>query len=347
MKKILAILCSLTMVLSIAGCTSNVSPASSEAPAASSEAANANSAPSAEPANTEDMTFTFVLPMAPNEIWVVAKEGFEDACKEFGVNADIVMPSTPNDINQMNNLIETAIVQGSDGVVTQPVNPEGMAPAFAKLVEKGIPLALVNSDAPDSGRIVSIGTGGDLGRVAGEYIVEKMGDQEIRYAMALWALEAGLAIDIHQNYQNALASAKGGANEVVLLETKSDQLHITSEYQNAFATYPDINVAINVCGFGAAGAAKAAEEAGIGSDKLFIMGIDDIQETMDGIRSGRIQATMSQNFYRMGYEAARYLYEFKTEGKQPENAVVDSGTMVVTMDNIETYKQDMRDPSAW
>jgi ribose transport system substrate-binding protein len=293
------------------------------------------------------LSFTFVLPMVPNEIWVVAKEGFEDACKTLGVNPVVVMPSTPNDINQMNNLIETAIAEGTNGLVTQPVNPEGMTPAFDKLTAANIPFALVNSDAPKSGRLVSVGTGGELGRVAGEYIIQKMGNQELRYAMALWALEAGLAIDIHKNYTDTLAKAPGGAREVVLLETRSDQLHITSEYQNAFATYPNVNLSINVCGFGAAGAARAATEAGLSSDKLFIMGSDDIQETLDGVRSGRIQATMSQNFYRMGYEAARYLYQFVTDGSRPPKDVVDSGTMVVDNDNITTYLQDMRNPNAW
>ncbi|MDR2375795.1 MAG: substrate-binding domain-containing protein [Treponema sp.] len=295
----------------------------------------------------KQLSFTFVLPMVPNEIWVVAKEGFEDRCKELGVKPVVVMPSTPNDINQMNNLMETAIVEGTDGLVTQPVNPEGMTPAFNKLVAAKIPFALVNSDAPASGRLVSVGTGGDLGRVAGEYIVKKMGSQELRYITALWALEASLAIAIHDNYTRALAKASGGAREVVLLETRSDQLHITSEYQNAFATYPNANVSINVCGFGAAGAAKAATEAGIGPDKLFIMGIDDIQETMDGIKSGRIQATMSQNFYRMGWEAANHLYEFVTNGTKPAKDVIDSGTLVVDKDNINSYKQDMRNPGAW
>ena len=295
----------------------------------------------------EELSFTFVLPMVPNEIWVVAKEGFEDACAKYGVTPVVVMPQTPNDANQMNMLIETAIAEGSDGVMTQAVNPAGMAPAFQKLMDAGIPLSLVSSDAPDSGRIAIVGTGGELGRVAGEYIVEAMGDQEVRYITALWALEAGLAIAIHENYVEALGKAPGGATELTILETKSDQLHITSEYQNAFATYPEANVAINVCGFGAAGAAKAAEEAGIGPGQIFIMGVDDIQETLDQIRAGRIQATMTQNFYRMGYEAARYLYEYVTEGAIPENDVVDAGTMVVNMDNIETYMVDMRDPNAW
>jgi PIN domain nuclease of toxin-antitoxin system len=160
---------------------------------------------------SKQLAFTFVLPMVPNEIWVVAKEGFETRCKELGIKAIVVMPSTPNDVNQMNNLMETAIAEGVNGVVTQPVNPEGMAPAFAKLNQAGIPFALVNSDAPKSGRIVSVGTGGSVGRIAGDYIIKKMGNKPIRYITALWALEAGLAIDIHNNYTATFAKAPGGA----------------------------------------------------------------------------------------------------------------------------------------
>ncbi|MCL2128495.1 MAG: substrate-binding domain-containing protein [Treponema sp.] len=295
----------------------------------------------------KQLSFTFVLPMVPNEIWVVAKDGFEDACNKYGVKPVVVMPSSPNDINQMNNLMETAIIQKTDGLLTQAVNPEGMMPAFRKLDDAKIPYALVSSDAPDSKRIVKVGTGGELGRIAAEYIVQKMGNQEIRYITALWALEAGLAIDIHTNYQNAFAKAPGGSKELTVLETRSDQLYITNGYQNAFATYPDANACVNVCGFGGAGAARAATEAGIGPERLFIMAIDDIQETMDGIRSGRIQATMTQNFYRMGYEATEHLYNYVTNGTRPPKDNIDSSTMVVDMTNITTYMQDMRNPAAW
>jgi ribose transport system substrate-binding protein len=296
---------------------------------------------------SQQLSFTFVLPMVPNEIWVVAKDGFEDACKKLGVKPVVVMPSSPNDINQMNNLMETAIIQKTNGLLTQAVNPEGMMPAFRKLDDAKIPYALVSSDAPGSKRIVKVGTGGELGRIAAEYIIKKMGNQEIRYITALWALEAGLAIDIHNNYKNAFAKAPGGARELTLLETRSDQLYITNGYQNAFATYPNTNVVVNVCGFGGVGAARAATEAGIGPDKLFIMGIDDIKETLDGIRSGRIQASMTQNFYRMAYEATEHLYNYVTKGVKPPKDDIDSGSMVIDMSTINSYNQDMRNPSAW
>ena len=82
---------------------------------------------------------TALLPQAANEIWGVAKEGFEDACKAYGIEAAVVAPMKPNDINEMNALVETAIAEGVDGVITQAVNPQGQAPAFDKLDAAGIP----------------------------------------------------------------------------------------------------------------------------------------------------------------------------------------------------------------
>lgn len=294
--------------------------------------------------DAKKLRLTFVLPQAANEIWGVAKEGFEDACKVYGIEAIVVAPMKPNDINEMNALVETAIAEGVDGVITQAVNPQGQAPAFDKLDAAKIPYCLVNSDAPDSKRLGFIGTGADLGRVAGKAIVDAMGGKEIKVETALWAPSAVLAIAIKEAYYEEFAKNAGGYKEIGVIDTQSDQLKTTSDYQNAFATNPDINVSINVCGFGAAAAAKAAKEANM---DVLIMGIDDIQETLDGIKEGTIFATMTQNFYRMGYEPVMWLNDFCLNGKAPASVVNDSGTLVVTKENIETYSTDMRDPTKW
>ena len=252
----------------------------------------------------------------------------------------------PNDISQMNSLVEIAVAEGVDGVITQAVNAQGQAPAFAKLDEAGIPFALVNSDASDSNRLGFIGTGSELGRIAGEEIVKAMNGEQIRVATALFSIEAEVAISIHEAYLKAFETGAGGYEEKLIIDTRSDQLHVTEAYQNAFSTYPDINVCINVCGFGAPAAAKAVKEAGL-VGKVLIMGIDDTAETLDGIRDGVIYATMTQNFFRMGYEPVTWINDFQTSGKKPANIVNDSGTMVVTMDNIESYSEDMKDPTKW
>lgn len=343
MKKLITIVLCLTLALAaFVGCAPAAPAPAENAPAENAPAENAPAENA--PAEGETLNFTFVLPMVANEIWGVAVEGFEAACQAEGIKATVVAPSKPNDINEMNALIETAIADGADGVITQAVNPEGQAPAFAKLDEAKIPYCLVNSDAANSNRLAFIGTGAELGRIAGEAIVSAMDGKEINVATALWAPSASLAIAIKEAYYGAFDKNTAGYKEALIIDTQSDQLKTTADYINAFTTNPEINVAINVCGFGAPAAAQAAKE--LGKDVL-IMGIDDVQETLDGIKNGAIFATMTQNFFRMGYEPVVWMKNFVTKGEKPANVVNDSGTLVVTKENIETYAQDMKDPTKW
>jgi hypothetical protein len=49
----------------------------------------------------------------------------------------------------------------------------------------------------------------------------------------------------------------------------------------------------------------------------------------------------------MAYQATTILYDYVTTGKKPARDDIDSGSMVIDMDTINTYMQDMRNPAAW
>ena len=93
----------------------------------------------------------------------------------------------------------------------------------------------------------------------------------------------------------------------------------------------------------AAGAAKVVEEKGL--KDIFIMGIDDGVETLAYIESGTVKATLTQNFYRMGYQPVQWILDKINDGKEPAELLNDSGTMVVDQNNIENYGEDMRKPA--
>lgn len=352
MKKLMVITSILlALVLALAGCApaaDNAETATDNAESAADNAENpASEAATEESGSVEQLSFTLVLPMGANEVWNACAEGFEEACKSIGAEAVVVSPSKPNDVNEMNALVETAIASQTDGVITQAVNPEGQAPVFAKLDEAGIPYCLVNSDAVESNRLAFIGTGDELGIVGGKAIVEAMEGEEIVFATALFNTTAPIAISLHEAYLSELEKNEGGFSEAVIIDTKSDQLTSVQEWTNALMTYPKINAGMNICGFGGLGAARAMKELGYEPGEIIMIAIDDVPETMDGIREGYLYGTMTQNFFRMGYEPVIWMQDFIKEDKTPEQVVNDSGTMLVTMDNIDTYKEDMRDPSKW
>ena len=144
-----------------------------------------------------------------------------------------------------------------------------------------------------------------------------------------------------------LKDAPGGFEEVVVIDTKSDQMTSVTEWNNALMTYPEVNAGMNICGFGGLGAVQAQRELGYEPGEKIIIGIDFTAETLDGIRSGYLAGTMTQNFYRMGYEPVLWMRDFIKDGTRPENVVNDSGTTLVTMENIDTFEDEMRNPEMW
>lgn len=291
--------------------------------------------------------YTLVLPMGSNDIWNDCADGFRDACAKVGAEAVVLSPGHANDANEMNALVESAIADGTAGLVTQGVNPEGQAAAFKMLDEASIPYCLVNSDAVDSNRLAFIGTGDMLGTVGGQAILEAIGDEKVVFATALFNLSAPIAISLHNAYLDVLKNAPGGFEEVVVIDTKSDQMTSVTEWTNALMTYPEVNAGMNICGYGGLGAAQALKELGYAPGDVKIMAIDFTAETLQGIRDGYLYGTMTQNFYRMGYEPVLWMEGFLNDGAKPELIVNDSGTTLVTMSNIETFMDEMRDPSKW
>lgn len=295
----------------------------------------------------ESRKFTLVLPMGSNDIWNDCADGFKDACALYGIEAVVLSPGTPNDANEMNSLVEAAIADGTDGLVTQGVNPEGQASAFKMLDDAKIPYSLVNSDAVNSNRLAFIGTGDMLGTVGGQAILDAIGDKPVVFATALFNLTAPIAISLHNAYLEVLKKAPGGFKEVIVIDTESDQMTSVTEWTNALMTYPEVNAGMNICGYGGLGAVQAMKELGHAPGDIKMMGIDFTAETLQGIRDGYLYGTMTQNFYRMGYEPVVWMNNFLNDGSKPAQVINDSGTTLVTMKNIDTFMEEMRDPTKW
>jgi ABC-type sugar transport system substrate-binding protein len=289
--------------------------------------------------------FVFVTPLIAHPVWLVAKEGFEAAAKDYNFRGDWVGPSVI-DADEMIKQIEVAIAEKADGVITQGINPEAMVPVLKKADAEGVPVVVVNSDIPDAPRLAYLGTEPmNLGTLGAEAIVKKLNGKPPKVAFMVSVLDYKIGQDIVAGYRSVF-SRQSGYEEKTIVESKADMLTGVSKWQDVFNTYPDINVAVCVSGEAGASCAKVVTEMGL-KDRIIIMAIDDIDETMDRIREGVIYGTMTQNFFRKGYQASQWLLDYIDSGKKPANLLNDSGTMLVTKDNIDTYKVDMTKPETW
>lgn len=140
MKKALAIILTLAMVIALCACGG--SPAPSQAPAASEAPAEAPSeAPSEQPADepeaaadfyTDDISvdgisvegkkIVYIAPSLDIEYWQWVEDGVRQACEEYGVSIEVYV-SNNSAADQAENG-ETAVIQGFDAVVLSPVSSD-------------------------------------------------------------------------------------------------------------------------------------------------------------------------------------------------------------------------------
>lgn len=297
---------------------------------------------SQEKGQDEKLNIVFVTPLVAHPVWDVSRAGFEDALAAFGVDGQYVGPQGI-DPAEMVNLIEIAMVSGADGIITMPIAPTAMRPVFRKAAEKGIPIVFVGAEDPESTSLAFIGTNeANMGAMGAKAIKEKFaaeGNPPLRAIIMMSTFDASFAIKARDGYLEAMKDYPDF--EVVLVEQcNSDMVIAMDKLHQAFQAYPEINLVIGVAGEVGPAAAKVVKE--LGRDDITIIAVDDVEETMDFVKDGTIYGTMAQNFYKMGYLGVELLVDYIKEGKKPANASIDSGSIFVTINNMDTYSEMLK-----
>ena len=283
----------------------------------------------------KQLHFVYVSPLLAHPVWLIAKDGFEKACGELGVTGDWVGPQGISP-EEMAKLVETAVAMKADAVITQGLVP---ADPVQAAIDAGVAVLVVDSAIDLTGELAYLGK--DLNvqaKVIYDDVVAQYGmNATVNASIQVAALNYKVAVDAIEAIKKAFSQYPGKFNIVNITESKSDRMKATTEWENSLKAYPEINVAINLAAEAGPAAATVAREMGI-KDKVLIYAVDDLDETLDLIRSGGIDGTVVTSFFNYGYQAAYWLYQNITEGKKPESTVNDAGTIMVNQSNIDSYK---------
>ena len=335
MKKLIAMLLVLSMLFALTACGSSNTNAPAEKPA-DSAANNAGTADNTGQAAAEEkLHFVYVSPLLSHPIWLIAKNGFEAACQELGVQGDWVGPQGLSS-EEMAQLVDTAVAQGADGIISQSICP---VTPLQNAVNEGIAVLLVDGDLDDlDGRLAYLGK--DLTKQA-ELMYQEVAKvipagEKITMSIQCADLNAQFYVDQNNEVEKAFSKHPGGFELVNTTLSKSDKATGTNEWLNTFNTYPEVNVCINLAAEAASACVTAADELGI-TENLVIIGVDDTDENLALLREGKILCTSVVSFWNYGYQAAYWLYQNITEGRVPEQIKNDGGTMMVNRENVDTY----------
>ena len=262
-----------------------------------------------------------------NEFAPFMKAGVQRAATSDKVNAQFIGPVGADADGQISE-IET-LMGKMDGLAISSVSTDALAPLIDKVIAAGIPVVTFNTDNPESKRLAFAGQ--DLvqsGREAGKLMAKVLGGKG-KVMITTIDAAAQWSLDREKGAREAL-KAEPGIEVVSTLNTGTDPQKIYSAIENAMLANPSISgvLSLECCSTPAAGTWVERNKA---ADKVKVVGFDLLDQTVQLVQSGDVQATIDQAPEKQGFAAVDLLVQV-LKGQTIET--LETGVGVYTKENI-------------
>jgi simple sugar transport system substrate-binding protein len=309
MKKLIALLLAVAMVLCLVACASkttetsaastSTSAAASTSTAASASAASSSAASTSASASTsaassaaaQDWEIVVVPKDSSNPWFVRMNTGVEDYAKQTGLNC-YQKGTDEIDATKQAQLVEDLIAQGVDALCVVPVDIESMDATLAKAKEAGIVVithegsALTNVDYD-----IEAFSNAGYGQFIMDNLADAMGQEGVYTTMVAdltngshneWA-DAGVA------YQKTAYPKMTLLEEMPRVESHDNGDTAYNVAKELFKTYPDLKGIMGTSSFDAPGVARAIEELGL-VGKAFTSGTGMPADNAELLKSGVVKS---------------------------------------------------------
>lgn len=337
MKKLVALILALIMVLTLVACGSKATPETTAAPADSEAAAPAEN----------KIVFGISMPQLDNDGFKANMVGIQQFADEHGI--ELVVNDAKNTADTQMQNIEDLITRGVDAIVMCPVDSGAAAAAVQKAVDAKIPVVSFDRNVVGdvlSGLAESNNTA--HGAAAADLLLEQaeaagmtVADLVVLELQGTQSTTAGL--ERHEGF--AKRSEELGINIAASLpaDFKNDVAY--NCVLDAFSANPDINAIYipsdNACYSGTESALQqlgklvpAGEEG-----HIMIVSVDGGPLALDGVRKGYVDAIAAQSKLVMSEEAMNLALQI-VNGETVEETLIRINPTKVTSENVD-------DPSLW
>ena len=144
-KKLLALLLSTAMVLSLVACGGTEEAPATDAPATEDAATD-----DAAEAPAEDLHFEVIVKSFQSTYWQAAVTGINQACEELGVTANSNGPATESDIADQVNMLDAAIEANPNGIGLAACDTTSVLASLQTALDKGIPVVCFDTGVPEA-----------------------------------------------------------------------------------------------------------------------------------------------------------------------------------------------------
>jgi ribose transport system substrate-binding protein len=330
MKKMKFLAFGLLFILSFALITACGNP--------TSEKTSSNNKSDTKSADKADKDIKIVLvPKVAVPFFDDCNTGGKVAADKLGVKYEWVVPQNTQGSTQV-KIIEDLIAKHVDGIGISINEAKSVEKVIQQAMDAGIKVLTYDSDSPNSGRTMYIGT---VNEAAGATMADAMAkaiDGKGEVAIVTGQLGA-------QNLNDRITGIKKALEkypEIKIIDTQGtedDLAKAVSVTEGIFRAHPNVKGIFGVSQVGGPGVAKTMQEKEFSQlkGKVKVFAFDDLKDTIKGVEDGYIDGIMVQRPITMGKLAVEHLYaQIKGKESIPQSDF-DTGVTIVNKDNLGSY----------
>jgi ribose transport system substrate-binding protein len=298
------------------------------------------------PYHEQEERYVFVASNVNLPYWQEAQAGLTDAAKQLGVKSELTGPEKFDPQEQL-RAFQKVVESKPAGIMISVTRPELFQDAINAAIAQGIPVITVDSDAPNSKRVMFVGT--DNFRAGGESAKRMADILKGQGQVVVITIPGQLNVDERLRGVNETLKKYPGIKIVQAIDDKGDPRVANDNIAALLKAKAKIDGIISLEASGGSGAAEALHRLDV---RIPIVGFDKDPETLDWIDRDGITATVTQKPYVMAYYALKFaddlhhnaVHDFKdwrTAPAPPMPTFVDTGTAVVDKNNAKVFREEL------
>jgi ribose transport system substrate-binding protein len=278
--------------------------------------------------------------------WQSAHEGFTRAAAEYGVTEEMRGPDNFTPAIEVDEF-RAAVARKPAGILVSVADPKLMSPEINKAIAAGIPVITIDSDAPDSQRLFFIGTNNlDAGRLGGQRVAAELNGKG---NVVFFTMPGQPNLEERLKGYKDIFAGYPGIKIVEVFDMKGESGTAMDKAQEYLALTGPSKINAFVCLEASAGKDVGEAFKRNKPQGAMLMAMDVDQATLQLVKDGTIQATISQKPYTMallGLKALDDIYhyplkplarDYASDAMSPIPAFVDTGVSLVDKSNVDKF----------
>jgi ribose transport system substrate-binding protein len=268
----------------------------------------------------------FVGQRLDTEYWKIIESGAKEGFRDFDIEGEVLAPDSVYPISNQPNLLKTVLKQHPDALIVTPTVPADTIPVLEEFKKNNIPVIFASRDIEWEHKTSYIGTDHyALGKTAGKLLGSMVYPGE-QVAIIYGGQDDQAMIDRKNGMKKVLEDI---GIEIVTEQSGYDQFGNPKPVIGAILQkHPDIQGIVTTSDRLALDALKTLEKKEV---NIPVIGTDGITDMVESIEAGKMNATIAQNPYDIGYlsveQAKKAIDGAKTEKR------IDSGIDIITEGN--------------